>query len=153
MLSTAGAVADMMAGVKPVAAIAPMRVAKMYGAEILAEGVQDRHNNFTRFVVLSDRDHERTGRDKTSIAFSFDVDAPGLLYGALGAFANRELNLTKIESRPTGETLGRYVFLADIEGHRTDPGIAEALQALGRQASVLKVFGSYPRMDPPGGAG
>lgn len=148
-LSTAGAVSDMMGGGKPVAAIAPKRVAEMYGAEIVAEAIQDKQRNFTRFVVLADRDHERTGRDKTSIAFSFDVDGPGLLYHALGVFATRELNLTKIESRPTGDSLGSYIFLADIEGHRVDHSIARALGELKSQASVLKVFGSYPRMDPP----
>ena len=149
-LSTAGAVGDMLASDRPAAAIAPRRAAEIYGAQILAEAIQDSPSNFTRFVVLAAADHERTGRDKTSIAFSFDSDGPGLLYTALGTFATRGINLTKIESRPTGESLGRYVFLADVEGHRSDELIITALDELRAQTSELKVFGSYPRMERPG---
>ncbi len=149
-LSTAGAVEDMLASDQPAAAIGPRRAGEIYGAEIVAEGIQDNPSNFTRFVVLAAADHERTGRDKTSIAFSFDSDGPGLLYRAMGTFATRGINLTKIESRPTGESLGRYVFLADVEGHRSDELIIAALDELRGQTSELKVFGSYPQMERPG---
>ena len=149
-LSTAGAVEDMLASDQPAAAIGPRRAGEIYGAEIVAEGIQDNPRNFTRFVVLAAADHERTGRDKTSIAFSFDSDGPGLLYRAMGTFATRGINLTKIESRPTGESLGRYVFLADVEGHRSDELIIAALDELRGQTSELRVFGSYPQMERPG---
>ena len=148
-LSTAGAVEDMLASDRPAAAIGPRRAGEIYGAEIVAEAIQDNPSNFTRFVVLAAVDHERTGRDKTSIAFSFDSDGPGLLYRAMGTFATRGINLTKIESRPTGESLGRYVFLADVEGHRSDELIIAALDELRGQTSELKVFGSYPQMERP----
>ena len=96
-------------------------------------------------MVLAPEDHPPTGADKTSVCFSFDQDKPGLLYGAMGVFALRGINLVKVESRPTKESLGRYIFLVDLEGHREDDRVREALEVLGRDASMLKVFGSYPQ--------
>jgi len=143
-LSTAGAVTDMLASAIPAAAIAPARAAEIYGAEIVAEDIQDNQNNFTRFVILGPGDHPRTGKDKTSVALSFSNDRPGLLYEVMGALATRKINLSKIESRPTGEKLGRYVFLIDFEGHRTDPIVVDALEHIRRLTTMCKVFGSYP---------
>jgi len=147
-LSTVAAVADMQASSIPAAAIAPWRAAQLYDVEIIGQNIQDNPNNATRFVVLAQSDHPPTGPDKTSICFSFEEDAPGVLYRALGEFARRNINLAKIESRPTKESLGRYIFLIDCEGHREDPLVKEALEAVSQQVGMLKVLGSYPRWRP-----
>jgi prephenate dehydratase len=95
-------------------------------------------------VVLGREGAAATGRDKTSIAIAVAHDRPGTLVSVLHEFADRAINMTKIESRPSGEELGVYIFLIDIEGHRDDPMLAQALAAVKEQASFFKVFGSYP---------
>jgi prephenate dehydratase len=144
-LSNAAAVSDMKDSSLPAAAIAPRRAAELYGAEVLGKDIQDAANNVTRFAVLARQDHPPTGDDKTSICFSFHQDAPGVLYRSMGEFATRNINLMKIESRPTKQSLGEYIFLIDCAGHRQDPLIREAIEALRRSVSMLKVLGSYPR--------
>ncbi len=145
-LSTAGSVTDMLESGRPAAAIAPFRAAEIHGAEVAECGIQDNRSNFTRFVALAPEDSLPTGRDKTSLAFWYASDAPGTLYETLGIFSTRGINLTKIESRPTGESLGEYVFLVDIEGHRLDAIVAGALEELSKLTSELKIFGSYPML-------
>ena len=148
--STVEAVSNVKTGDKSAAAIGPARAAQLFQLPILAKPIQDRQNNTTRFVVLAHEDHEPTDSDKTSLVFSFmNRDAPGQLHAALGAFATRNINLAHIESRPTGEELGTYVFVLDILGHRTDPDVTAALADLSRTASFLKVLGSYPAAKEP----
>jgi len=142
--STAMAVEEMKTSPVPAAAVATRRASELYGATIMAKGIQDSLSNVTRFAILSLTDHPRTGQDKTSLCFSFQEDLPGQLYGVMGEFAQRGINMAKVESRPTKEILGRYTFLVDVEGHREDPILNGALLMVGRRVSTLRIFGSYP---------
>ena len=143
-LSTSAAVEEMRGSARTAAAVANRRAAIIYGAEVLAQGIEDYHNNLTRFVVLAPTDHPPTGSDKTSICFDYEYDAPGILVSVLEELAQRGINLAKIESRPTRRSLGRYVFLVDLEGHREDGIVREALEAVKARVSMFRIFGSYP---------
>lgn len=143
-LSTSAAVDEMHKSQFTSAAIANKRAADLYSAEIISYGIGDDSNNVTRFIVLSDVDHMPTGSDKTSICFDFDHDSAGILFAVLEEIAKRDVNMTKIESRPTKRNLGRYIFLVDLEGHRNDEAVRDALEAVKSHVSMFKILGSYP---------
>lgn len=148
--STVRAVQSLSSANGVAAALGPKRSAELTDMQIVVEGVQDRKNNITRFAIIGRGENERTGRDKTSIIFDFDrEDAPGLVYAALKPFADRGINLTKIESRPTGTKIGVYYFLLDFDGHIDDANVQEALAELQRNAAMFKTLGSYPRAEQP----
>lgn len=144
-LSTADAVRDMLESSRPAAAIASERAASHVGGVIVDRDIEDVPSNKTRFVVLARADELPTGDDRTSICFDFTEDTAGTLHGTLGEFAERGINMIKIESRPDKRSLGRYIFLIDIEGHREDALVRDALERVRGRVSMFRVFGSYPR--------
>lgn len=126
------------------ASIIPKIAADIYRLKILKSDVQDSRFNVTRFFVIGKGDSKKTGYDRTSIAIYPQADRPGLLYEMLGEFANRKINLTKIESRPSKGKLGDYIFYIDLEGHKSEKHVADALKNIERSFFV-SVLGSYPR--------
>lgn len=126
------------------AAIVPKEAIEIYGLKIIKKEVQDNKFNVTRFGVISKKEAGKTKNDRTSIAIYPQVDKPGILYSLLGEFADRKINLTKIESRPSKGKLGDYIFFIDIQGHKTDLNIKEAFEVI-EEDFFLKVLGSYPR--------
>jgi prephenate dehydratase len=127
------------------AAISPRLAAERYGLAILAEDVEDHPENQTRFVVVArGRVPKPTGHDKTSIVCFQRADHPGSLHGILGQFSARNINLTKLESRPTKQGLGDYCFVIDLSGHVDDEVIADCLRDLHATLAGVKFLGSYP---------
>jgi chorismate mutase / prephenate dehydratase len=126
------------------AAVASDASADIYDMKILASEIEDNRRNSTRFFILGKHDAAPTGEDKTSIVFMLKHE-PGTLYKTIGEFATRNINLTKIESRPTKQTPWEYNFYIDFEGHRQDKAISEAIASLKNTCLFLKVLGSYPR--------
>jgi chorismate mutase / prephenate dehydratase len=143
---TAGAVKMISdVGIRDAAAVASRRAADIYGMSILAEGIEDNVENYTRFLHVGRGSTRPTGCDKTSIAFTVD-HRPGTLISALRALADRRLNLTKIESRPYPGKPWEYIFFIDFEGHMDEYVSSEALRELEAYTGCLKVLGSYPRV-------
>ncbi len=127
------------------AAIGPSRAAEVYGLEILARAIEDHPDNATRFLLITrDSIPAPTGHDKTSIVVFQRADEPGSLLSILHEFADRGINLTKLESRPTRRGLGDYCFLIDLEGHVADELVADALRSLRARQADVKFLGSYP---------
>ncbi len=125
------------------AAIASRRAAQIYGLDILAADIETNPNNYTKFFIISPKKAERAEKNKTSMVFS-TKNIPGALYNILGAFATRNINLTKLESRPSKDKPWEYVFYVDFEGHIEDKICQEALAELEDRTSFIKILGSYP---------
>ena len=152
--STAEAVRMVAEHGGPWAALGNRIAAERYGCQVLRDGVEDVPDNETRFVWLSRAgasvgapgdEEPPIGPWKTAIVFwGLGADAPGWLVSCLSELATREVNLTRIESRPRKQGLGRYMFFADIEGRDTDAHVAEALEGLRARVEVLRVLGSFP---------
>lgn len=124
-------------------AIGSRYAADLYGLEVLMANIHDEDNNHTRFVAVSTHDSCRTGKDKTSIVFSTE-DKPGSLYRILDILNLWDINMTRIESRPAKNELGKYIFFVDMEGHREDTDVRDALAMIRRKCSYFKFLGSYP---------
>ncbi len=129
-----------------VAAVGSVFAATTYGAEVLYDAIEDYAGNQTRFVVIGNGIHERTGQDKTSLALFMKADKPGTLHMILSEFAFGQINLTKIQSRPTRKALGDYMFFIDLAGHVEDENVRLALDCLRLKLRQVKVLGSYPRV-------
>jgi prephenate dehydratase len=146
---TAGSAKELAERQEPGAAsIASALAGQIYGLEVLDRGVEDAHDNTTRFFLLGGGEPPRAANSKTSLVFA-TTHNPGALYRALGEFATRGINLTKIESRPRHNRPWHYVFYVDLEGHWQDPDIAQALVSLLVRSAYVKLLGSYPAASDP----
>jgi len=144
-VSTAEAARAAAESDEPWAAIASRLAAELYDCVVLRADVEDSGDNETRFVWLAPANAASDGGDKTSIVFwGFNDESPGALVNVLRELSDREVNLTRIESRPRRVGLGHYMFFADLEGGADEPRVAEALAALGARVEELRVLGSYP---------
>ncbi|BAS29442.1 prephenate dehydratase [Limnochorda pilosa] len=148
--STAEAARLVAAGTDPTVCVGSLRAAERYGLAVLHRHVQDRSANHTRFWLLTrGLIAEAVGaRRKTAVVFAFAADRPGNLYQALGVFARRNVNLTRLESRPAGGDLGAYRFFAEIEGDLDDPRVAGGVEELGAVAGYVRTLGRYPVLEP-----
>jgi prephenate dehydratase len=146
--STAEAVQTVAGHDGPWAALGNRTAAQRYGCVVLRDGVEDLEGNETRFVWLARGGHGGdvdSGAHKTAIVFwGAGTERPGWLVACLSAFAERGLNLTRIESRPRRRGLGSYMFFVDLEGRVSDPHVQAGLQALREHAEVVRVIGSFP---------
>jgi chorismate mutase/prephenate dehydratase len=125
------------------AAIASQAAGEIYHLRTVASKIEDSVDNTTRFLVIGKDITPKTGKDKTSVMFSVK-DRVGALYDTLQVFKKANLNMTKIESRPTKKKVWEYIFFVDFIGHQTDKKVQKALAELRRKCAYLKVLGSYP---------
>ncbi len=142
--STAEAVKKLVSSESDTAAIGTKIAASIYDLEILFSDIEDSKENKTRFVIIGTIIPPKTGNDKTSIVCFLKKDKPGSLFNILKEFAERNINLTRLESRPAKKDLGDYVFMIDMEGHIHDKTIYEAIESLRNKVYLVKILGSYP---------
>ena len=138
----AAEIARDMAG-EGAAALGGPLAAELYELNLLEERIQDRSTNTTRFLVIGEKTCPPTGKDRTSLLFAIH-DRPGSLVSALQAFDHCQINLSKIESRPSKRKDWEYIFYVDLAGHCEDENVAQALEELNRHCSMVKLLGSYP---------
>ena len=131
------------------AAVCSPLAAQHFGLEVLAEGIEDHAGAITRFVLVTreGRIPARTGADKTTLVVQLPHNRSGALLEALEILSSNGVNMSRIESRPIGDFLGRYSFSLDIEGHIEDRRVSAALRSLHRLCPVVHYLGSYPRVD------
>jgi len=146
--SSTSAAAETAASEPGAAAIASELAANLYGLRVLQRRIEDHPNNLTRFLVIGRKAAPPSAADKTSILFSIK-DRVGTLYRMLQPFAEQEINLTKIESRPSKKKVWEYIFYVDFEGHAGEARIQRALEALKDECVFLKVLGSYSKTHLP----
>jgi chorismate mutase / prephenate dehydratase len=149
--STAAAAREAQADERA-AAIGADIASEIYDVPILRANVQDRRENATRFVVVAHEDAPPSGHDKTTLAFGV-ADEKGALRAVLADFEDAGVNLTRIESRPSRARAWRYVFLVDVEGHRSGTSLVSALRAAKAHVDFVKVVGSYPAAGPQASPG
>lgn len=153
-VASTAAAAQLAAEDESAAAIASQAAAVQYGLKVIKAKIEDNPNNYTRFLVIGKKTPEKSGQDKTSIMFSVK-DEPGILSRMLEPFSKREINLSKIESRPMKQKVWEYIFFLDLIGHVDDVAITAAIEELRAHCHFLKVLGSYPiaRSEKPKGDG
>jgi prephenate dehydratase len=143
--STSQAAREVAESSEPWAAVASSLAGELFGLVALATDIEDHPDNATRFVVVGrDSVAAPTGHDRSTIVCFQDADRPGSLYAILGRFAARDINLTKLESRPTKRGLGDYCFVIEFEGHVADDVVADCLADLQAHLARVKFLGSYP---------
>lgn len=142
-VSSTARAAQIAAGEEGAAAIASRAASTLYGLDVLAPRIEDNHHNYTRFLVIGRDEPGPTGRDRTSILFTFQ-DQPGILARMLEPFRSRDLNLAKIESRPIKRKAWEYLFYLDIQGHIQEQRVRDAIDELSGYTEMLKHMGSYP---------
>ncbi|HVA69881.1 MAG TPA: prephenate dehydratase [Acidimicrobiales bacterium] len=143
--STSQAARDVAESSEPWAAVGSSLAGEIFGLDVVVPDIEDHPDNATRFVLIGrDAVAAPTGHDRTTIVCFQDADRPGSLYGILGRFAARDINLTKLESRPTKRGLGDYCFVIEFEGHVADDVVADCLADLQAHLARVKFLGSYP---------
>ena len=143
--STAEAIKMLKKEENGIAAIGTRTAASIYGLKIIESDIEDNKENKTRFVFVGNSIQPRTGSDKTSIVCFLKQDRPGSLFNILKEFAERDINLTRLESRPAKKDLGDYVFSIDLDGHLYDTEVYDAIDTLRKTVYLVKILGSYPK--------